>query len=360
MKPPILHSRFNYDATMTATINGATSSIPIFLLKNPSSGHEDPYTICLASNPPALNSTYQPVYVPVLEHQFYIEPILTILDSLLEDGDTHVPVPAFPFGGFVFTSQRAVEAFASAISQFNSKANVHKSSPGNLTLERLRHLTIPLYAVGPATALSLEIIVKEYLPNCSICGGEDAGSAEILADVILKDYITPYDELANEAVDETNVEKKKKKKPLLFLTGAKHRDIIPVKLTSAPSDHRIDVEELIVYASTESQSFASAISTALETTIAAPMQWVVIFSPMAGETLLRALGWLNEESRRIHGPEHPCWIDRKTFIASIGPTTRDYMSKTFGFEVDVCAGKPSPEGVRRGIEEFLRRKGLVP
>ncbi|KAI4186621.1 MAG: hypothetical protein L6R41_003378 [Letrouitia leprolyta] len=343
---------------MEATPNGSTSFIPILLLKNPSNGHEDPYTICLASNPPSPNLTYDPVYVPVLEHNFYTDPILNILDPFLKDGDIQLPTPSFPFGGLIFTSQRAVEAFASALSHISPTANANGLD--SRILERLGRLDIPFYAVGPATALSLEVIVKEYLPECWIRGGDDAGSADILADLILRDYNTSYNELRRREAEEPSAETKKKKKPLLFLTGAKHRDIIPVKLTSAAPEQRIDVKELIVYASTESNSFASDISTALEHTRAAPMQWIVIFSPMAGETLLRALSWLDEGSTAIHGPEHPCWRDRKTHVVSIGPTTRDYMKMTFGFEVDVCAGKPSPEGVRLGIEGFLRRKGLVP
>ncbi|KAL8942346.1 MAG: hypothetical protein Q9216_001728 [Gyalolechia sp. 2 TL-2023] len=344
---------------MTATSNGPTTSVPVLLLKNPSVGHEDPYTIHLSSNPPSPGSTYLPLYVPVLEHTSYIEPILTILDHSLKGGDAKLPSSSFPFGGFIFTSQRAVEAFASAIARISSSVvNANTLGPESLILERLERLAIPLYAVGPATALSLDGIVQQHLPDCWIRGGEEAGSGEVLADLILRDYNASHDKRPNEEIREANGENTRRKKPLLFLTGAKHRDIIPVKLTSASPEHKIDVEELIVYASTESQSFASDISTALQTTIAAPMQWIVIFSPMAGETLMRALGWLEDASTKIHGPGHGCWIDRRTFIASIGPTTRDYMNKTFGLEVDVCAEKPSPEGVRRGIEEFLRGKGF--
>ncbi|KAL9006538.1 MAG: hypothetical protein Q9188_000698 [Gyalolechia gomerana] len=345
---------------MTATSNGSTTSIPVLLLKNPSSGHEDPYTIHFSSNPPSPSSTYQPLYVPVLEHTSYIEPILTILDPFLKGGDTELSSSSFPFGGFIFTSQRAVEAFASAIAHVSSIVNGDAFGPESLMRERLEHLAIPLYAVGPATALSLDGIVQEYLPDCWIRGGEDAGSGEVLADLILRDYNASYDKRADKETEEASGEKKRKKKSLLFLTGAKHRDIIPVKLASAPPEQRIDVEELIVYASTESQSFASDIATVLETLTTVPMRWIVIFSPMAGETLLRTLGWLDEELTKTRAPEHPCWVGRRTFIASIGPTTRDYMKKTFGYGVDVCAGKPSPEGVRRGIEEFLRKRGLVP
>ncbi|KAL9028257.1 MAG: hypothetical protein Q9196_003355 [Gyalolechia fulgens] len=352
---------------MTASNNGSIIPIPVLLLKTPSSGHEDPYTISFSSNASSSsNYTYQPLYVPVLEHTSYIQPILTILDPFLKGGDTELPNSIFPFGGLIFTSQRAVEAFAAAIAHVSSIANANACGPASPALERLEHLAIPLYAVGPATALSLDVIVQDHLPGCWIRGGDDAGSGGILADVILRDYNAFHDpradsgtEAARRGEKETQ-QQQQKKKPLLFLTGAKHRDIIPVKLASAPPEQRIDVEESIVYSSTESQSFASDIATALETSAAAPTRWIVIFSPTAGETLLRALGWLADGSTQVHGPEHPCWTDRKTSVASIGPTTRDYMQKTFGFEVDVCAGKPCPEGVRRGLDDFSRKRALAP
>ncbi|KAL8720864.1 MAG: hypothetical protein Q9225_002343 [Loekoesia sp. 1 TL-2023] len=340
---------------MAATTNGSNIPIPVLLLKNPSSGHEDPYTTHLSSNPPTPISKYQPIYVPVLEHTLYTDPILTILDRSLKGGDTELPVTTFAYGGLIFTSQRAVEAFASALAHLSSLLD---ADPKSLILRRLEHLAIPLYAVGPATALSLDGIVQEYLPRCWIRGGEDAGTGEALAELILTDYNSFYSERTDVKTAEGRNDKKKK--PLLFLTSAKHRDIIPVTLTSAPPEQRIDVEELIVYASTESQSFAFDISNALTTTATASIRWIVIFSPMAGETLLRTLGWPDDESMTIHNPAHPCWVDRKTFIVSIGPTTRDYMMKKFGFNVDVCAEKPSPEGVRKGIEECLRKNGLVP
>ncbi len=44
---------------------------------------------------------------------------------------------------------------------------------------------------------------------------------------------------------------------------------------------------------------------------------------------------------------------RKTFIATIGPTTRDYLINGFGYTPDVCAKKPSPEGVGEAITEFM-------
>ncbi|KAI4133112.1 MAG: hypothetical protein LQ338_000377 [Usnochroma carphineum] len=333
-------------------------SIPVILLKNASNGHTDPYTSHLLSNPSSLNCTFQPIYVPVLEHTSYTKPILSIFYLFHENQNIEDARASFPYGGLIFTSQRAVEAFVSALSYIASSVETSSTGEEKLILQCLKHLAIPLYAVGPATALSLKEVREEYLPASWIQGGKDAGTGERLAEVILHDYNASHEgSPANETAGKGS---SKEKKPLLFLTGAKHRDIIPVKLTSAPPEQRIHVEEKIVYASAESQSFHSDIASAMNTTDTAPIRWVVVFSPTGGQTLLRALGWLDHMTTKIHGPDDSCWADRKTFVASIGPTTRDYMRKTYGFEVDVCSEKPSPEGVRQGIQYFMQRHGWLP
>lgn len=57
---------------------------------------------------------------------------------------------------------------------------------------------------------------------------------------------------------------------------------------------------------------------------------------------------MNEEGRYRKG----------IYIATIGPTTRDYLRREFAFEVDVCAAKPSPEGIRDGILKFMEERKL--
>ncbi|KAL8763056.1 MAG: hypothetical protein Q9184_001083 [Pyrenodesmia sp. 2 TL-2023] len=327
-------------------------SIPIILLKNASNGHTDPYTTHFPSHSSPLNGTYQPMYVPVLEHTLHIQPILGALEVFSEVQSYDDATTFFTYGGLIFTSQRAVEAFASALDHLSSAVESGSTS-GKSILLGLENLTIPLYAVGPATALSLKHIKESFLPRCRILGGKDAGTGEILAEVILKDYNASYTE--STADGSTEKESGKVKKPLLFLTGAKHRDIIPVTLTTAPSKQRIDVQEMIVYASNEAPDFASNLSTALCATAAAPFRWIVVFSPTGVDQLLRALGWLDDKSITRIGPDNSNWVFRHTFIASIGPTTRDFMKKRLDFEVDVCAENPSPEGVRQGIEDYMRK-----
>ncbi|KAL8928586.1 MAG: hypothetical protein Q9208_001820 [Pyrenodesmia sp. 3 TL-2023] len=297
------------------------------------------------------------MYVPVLEHTTYIKPVLSALEVFSKVENYEAATTSFTYGGLIFTSQRAVEAFASALDHLSSAAN-SGSTREKSTLLCLEHLTIPLYAVGPATALSLNHIKESFLPKCRISGGEDAGTGEILAEVILKDYNDSYTE--STADGSTEKASGRVKKPLLFLTGAKHRDIIPVTLTTAPSKQRIDVQEMIVYASNEAPNFASNLTAALRASAAAPFRWFVVFSPTGVDQLLSALGRLRDKSIISIGPESSKPVFRHTFIASIGPTTRDFMKKKLGFEVDVCAEKPSPEGVRGGIEDYMRKHVAQP
>ncbi|KAI4274545.1 MAG: hypothetical protein L6R38_006072 [Xanthoria sp. 2 TBL-2021] len=318
--------------------NDSKEFIPIIFFKNPSAGHTDPYTSHFVSGPPSSpNSAYEPLYVPVLEHTSNTGPILDMLSQLSQSKIPDQAATAhFSYGGLIFTSQRAVEAFASALDSIRPD-DVDELSETPLVY--LRQLTIPLYAVGPATARSLEEIQKKYVPCCWIRGGEQAGTGELLSKLILQDYNGLW-----------NPETARQKKPLLFLTGAKHRDIVPATLMSAPDDQRIEVQTLVVYATSESPAFASDITNTLNATSNASIRWLIIFSPTGGESLLRALGWLSDSNSKSNLRR----ANPGTFIATIGPTTRDYMRTTFDFSVDVCAETPSPEGVRNGIEDFMR------
>jgi len=78
---------------------------------------------------------------------------------------------------------------------------------------------------------------------------------------------------------------------------------------------------------------------------------VVVFSPTGCRELLGVLGVGREGEGRQRKR-------RKFFVATIGPTTRDYLVREFGFEPDVCAERPSPEGVEEGMRRFLEGRGL--
>ncbi|MCJ1345923.1 hypothetical protein MMC31_004133 [Peltigera leucophlebia] len=88
------------------------------------------------------------------------------------------------------------------------------------------------------------------------------------------------------------------------------------------------------------------------------VRWVVVFSTQGSREILMGLDWLDEKTGRVkRGFDEQG--KRRTFVASIGGTTAGYLEEEFGYTVDVIAERPSPEGVREGIEGFMRRRGLL-
>lgn len=73
---------------------------------------------------------------------------------------------------------------------------------------------------------------------------------------------------------------------------------------------------------------------------------------MGGEAMLRGLGWWDEGRKGVMLKGD----GRRTWVCCIGPTTREYLEREFGFVADVVAEKPSAEGVREAIERFMREK----
>jgi uroporphyrinogen-III synthase len=199
---------------------------------------------------------------------------------------------------------------------------------------------VPIYTVGPATSRALRAIPQD--PPLDIFGS-DTGNGEALAHYMLDHYGEWYSEL-------------KVKPPLLFLVGEQRRDIIPKTLMdlTLPDDRRIQVDELVVYGTGVMESFEAEFSKLLLATKCREMRWVVVFSPTGCEAMLRSLDLLDPETGKAKACQS---LSRKnTYIATIGPTTRDFLRNKFGFEPDVCASKPSPEGVEEGIRNFLKTK----
>lgn len=212
--------------------------------------------------------------------------------------------------------------------------------------EGLRSLAIPLYVVGPATSRTLTGLRDTYLPKCDVLG-QDTGNGEKLAHYILDHY------------NGTRSRSGTQNSPLLFLVGEQRRDIIPKTLMAEDllKSERIQVDELIVYETAEMVSFLKDFEAAIKEARSAARNdgilWIVVFSPSGCGAMLKGLGWTDVETGKYRGREKG---KRGVFVATIGPTTRDYLEKTYGYEPDVCAEKPSPEGVREGIERFLRER----
>ncbi|KAI9932726.1 hypothetical protein ASPWEDRAFT_22493 [Aspergillus wentii DTO 134E9] len=307
----------------------SSPATPILLLKTKSSPHDGYEEFFSARG-------YNPTFIPVLEHHFN-EANLQTVKQLFQSGDLNEG-PGRKYGGLIFTSQRAVEGFANLL---NSEIGVPIASEASKSLI--------LYTVGPATSRSLTTLQQTHLPHATI-HGSDTGNGENLARFIL----SHYNGIHNSSSPQTA------KPPLLFLVGEQRRDIIPKMLTAEtlPPAERIGVDERIVYETGVMGSFEGD----FEAAVAAGgdylgvdegrVMWVVVFSPTGCDAMLRVLGLLG--GGKVLGGE-----GRRVFVATIGPTTRDHLRGKYGFEPDVCAEKPSQEGVGRGIEEFMEtwRKG---
>lgn len=141
------------------------------------------------------------------------------------------------------------------------------------------------------------------------------------------------------------------KPPLLFLVGEQRRDIIPKTLmdNQLPQDERIQVDEVVVYGTGVMESFPQDFQDCLVASRKSSMTWIVVFSPTGCDAMLKGLGILDDATGKAKAKDPA----RTTYVATIGPTTRNYLQRTFGFEPDVCAEKPSPDGVLDGILQFV-------
>lgn len=200
---------------------------------------------------------------------------------------------------------------------------------------------VPIYTVGPATSRALQSISQT--PPLNIFGAE-SGNGEALAHYMLDHYGQWY---RDHPV----------KPPLLFLVGDQRRDIIPKTLMNPElsDDRKIHVDELVVYGTGVMESFEKDFTELLLKTEGVVIRWVVVFSPTGCEAMLRSLNMLDLETGKVKN-EARKQRSGITYIATIGPTTRDYLRNTFQYEPDVCAEKPSPQGVEDGIRQFMNTK----
>lgn len=213
--------------------------------------------------------------------------------------------------------------------------------------------SIPIYTVGPATAHALSLIPA---PTSLSIHGAHTGNGGALAKSILEHYPALYPSHTPAP-------------PLLFLVGDQRRDIIPKTLMdpNLPAGKRVQVDELVVYGTDVMASFPGhfdQVLTVTEPTAIGSVRWVVVFSPTGCAAMLSALNLLDPATGRAKTGERGggCGVRkgrRSTYIATIGPTTRDYLRREFGFEADVCAEKPTPEGVGDGIIRYMKEVKFV-
>lgn len=308
-----------------AMSRNAGEKTPILLLKTKSSP-TDTYEEFFSTFD---EGRYEPVFVPVLEHRFKQDALdqvrRHITNGEFVSMDRGVPPE---YGAIIFTSQRAVEAFTQVIEGLRTE--------GSLSLGALLPESIPLYVVGPATARGLRAL---SLP-CPILG-EQTGNGDALSRFILEHYNGIYEGSENPSI--------------LFLVGEKRRDIIPKALQSEEllPERRSTVDELVIYETGEMQTFKSDFSSIWHKNAEGGRggQWVVVFSPTGCRAMLESLDLLDSETGKVKSGNPP----RDILIATIGPTTRDYLVNEFGFTPDVCAPMPSPEGIGEGIKSFNAR-----
>ena len=318
----------------------SANGIPVLLLKtksSPTDGYEEQFAAFKGRR-------YIPDFIPVLEHKFRDDTLKDIRELIIHKAfaASSDATGSTNYGGIIFTSQRAVEAFTIVIEDLRKD-----SSLSNDLLPASRFF----YVVGPATARGLNSLQLE----CPIVG-EESGNGDALAQFILSHY------------NEHHPSDSTQQKPgLLFLVGEQRRDIIPKTLQSDAlySKQRTRVDELVVYETEEMESFHSSFAETWIQNIRSGHleQWVVIFSPTGCQALLEIWGLIDPETGRvktdnkrvqdrrssISAPEH----QPRTYIATIGPTTKDFLVREFGFEPDIVSPNPSPKGLLEGIEEFM-------
>lgn len=206
---------------------------------------------------------------------------------------------------------------------------------------------LPLYAVGPATGRALkEMVLGGGLRGCWVVG-EEAGRGEELAGRVVGDLVPGG--RGGEGGAGIKV---------LFVTGETRRDDVPRILGQAG----IVVEEAVVYGTAVDPVFEHAVRERVgrdESEAGNRIRWVVVFSPQGGRELLRALDWLDSGGGMKVGISID--VRRRVYVASIGPTTGEYLEREFGLRADVQAGRPDAEGLREGIEGFMKeRRWWVP
>jgi uroporphyrinogen-III synthase len=295
--------------------------IPILLLKTrstPTDTYEELFT--------ALDDNrYAPVFVPVLEHRFKRDTLEEVQKHITDRGfipEKHQGLATY--GALIFTSQRAVEAFSEIVEDIRKN--------GNYDIDDLLPESVPLYVVGPATARGLRALNLK----CPILG-EHTGNGEALAGYMLEHYNSLYPGAG--------------KPSILFLVGDKRRDIIPntMQAEALDADRRCKVDELVIYETGEMHSFKENFSSIWRSNSDAgcELQWVVVFSPTGCQAMLESLDLLDMKTGRAKPSGR-----NSIRIVTIGPTTRDYLQDEFGFSPDVCAAKPSPEGIAEGVRAF--------
>ncbi|KAA6413996.1 MAG: hypothetical protein FRX48_02358 [Lasallia pustulata] len=284
-------------------------TIPVLLLKTPSTP-TDPYATYFRNHPP-----FAATFIPVLQHT-PIPSALTHLATLLTSTASSSPT----YGALIFTSPRAVSSFARALPSSPPPPSPH------------------IYAIGPATTSALR---ASSPPPAS----------------------TPPPPPPPKPSPATSSPTTPTRPPPPRARRSSSWPASPTATSSRGRWRRRRCPRASASASTRWRCMRAGrwgglgeFAAAVARTEAAGVRWVVVFSAVGGRGCCG--GWGGWGGGGGEGGDEEGRRRRETYVASIGPTTRDYLRREFGFEVDVCAEEPSPEGVGRGIERFMREKGM--
>lgn len=337
---------------------------------------------------------FTPKFIPVLEHT-QNEASLSRLSELLRTRQLKRK-----YGGMIFTSQRAVEAWTDIV--HNIAPDDHATPAPRQkddAFSDLDSLTpFPLYVVGPATERTLQTLIDESRTkglhlfsrlNPSVHGA-NSGNGAALAEFMLKHYNQLQEEhyftyfeaprlpfipllgMSSQNYGRKRLERddpRLVKRPLLFLVGEVRRDIIPKTLMGQEEEKRkIGVEEMEVYSTEVMKGFEEEFREtceSLDSNYKGEVRVVVVFSPQGSDSMLKRIGYLGVDGKVTERAQRRWWAEGsgekdqpRWIVTTIGPTTRDYLKDKLGIEPDVCAKKPSPEGLREAIRDFLTEKNV--
>lgn len=223
---------------------------------------------------------HAPEFIPLLNHgPVSVEETTEFLCShqFLNDTDR-----------FIITSQRAVEVFHLCLNEISQRS-----------IDMAQRIRSKVgYTVGPATE---EILKANGFSD--VRGGSHAGNGSVLADIILE-------ELAQE----------ERNQRIVFFTGKIRKDIIPVKLKK----EGVNIEEVVIYKTECKHGIVDDFLHRCQQ----PVDWIVFFSPQGTEAIVEHLQRQDKETLR------------NTKVASIGPTTEEYLVSK-GIHTHVVAAKPT-------------------
>ena len=185
-----------------------------------------------------------------------------------------------------------------------------------------------MYTVGPATAFAITHL------HFSTIIGADTGNGGALADLIVRTFSRDDSLTINRPRVFVEESDRPPSLPLLFLVGDKRRDIIPKRLAAKG----IPLEELVVYETAVASTFDKELDEVLNDTNDGEVEWIVFFSPSGAEI---ALSKLRKMPQRVK-------------IATIGPTTEEYLRKEWDIVPDMVPAKPEPISMVQGILERVK------